>query len=228
MEEDPASLTEKRRTLRAVRWLILFIAVATALAWLLKPPATETRTLFLHPDGQLSLGSRDGEKFSPSTIAAWGLRDSATLSVPFILDTLPETPLSKWTPTIEHLATEGQFRYQLRAGGKSMNFHLPGGSPWDQSDRPEPQWIDLRRPTGDKPPLGQKFDVVVLADNSTTCDEVLTAAHPHQIPGTSLVVNSESLGLLRSKSEEKEHESSSKSSKPPQGLADRIRTFFQR
>ena len=100
MEEDPASLTEKRRTLRAVRWLIVFIALATALAWFLKPSATEARTLFLHPDGRLSLGSRDGEKFPPSTIAAWGLRDSATLSVPFILDTRPETPVSKWTPSI--------------------------------------------------------------------------------------------------------------------------------
>lgn len=226
MEEEPSSTTEKKRhTLRSLGWLILIIALASAAGWFLKPPPAEPKTLFLHPDGQLSLGSRGGAKFPPSAIAAWGLRDSPTLSNPFILDAPPETTLSKWAPAIEQLAVEGQFRYQLRAGGKSMNFHLPGGSPWDQSDRMEPQWIDLRRPTGAKPPRGQKFDVVILADSSTTCEETLTAARPHQIPGTSLVVDSESLVLLRSKGEDQAHKSSSK---PRQSLAGRIRAFFQR
>jgi hypothetical protein len=222
MEEDPASLTEKRRTLRSVRWLILFIALATAVGWFLMPPATEPKTLFLHPDGQLSLGRRDGEKFAPSAISSWPSPQITLISDHFVLDAPPETPASKWGDTFEQLATLGYASYQLRSAGESMNFHIPTYAGTTYSTRSEPQWIDIRRSPGEKPKLPQMFDVVVIADESTTCGEILAATRPHRVPGKSLRVTSMTLELLRTQSEDAEHEP------PKYSLVDRVRSIFRR
>ena len=222
MEEDPVSLTEKRRTLRSVRWLILFIALATAGGWFLMPPATEPRTLFLHPDGQLSLGRRDGEKFPPSAISSWPLSEGQLVYDHFVLDAPPETPASKWFETIEQLANLGYASYQLRAAGEAMNFHIAVLMRITCSTRTEPQWIDIRRSPGEKPKLPQMFDVVVVADESTTCGEILAATRPHRVPGKSLWVTSTTLSFRRTQSEDAEHEP------PKQSLVDRVRSLFRR
>ena len=222
MEEDSASLTEKRRTLRAVRWLIVFIALATALAWFLKPSATEARTLFLHPDGQLSLGSRDGEKFPPSAMEDWPMPTDPYAFEHFVLDAPPETPASAWGRTIEKLASLGYAQHQLRSAGESMNFHLPGMRGRDYTTRPEPEWIDIRREGGDRLRVNEKFDVVILGDDSTTCGEILAATRPHRIPGKSLFVTGENLWFRRAQDEELDHVPRK------QSLAARVRSLFGR
>jgi hypothetical protein len=221
MEEDPASVIEKRLTLRAVRWLLLLIALATALAWFLKPPATEARTLFLHPDGQLSLGSRDGAKFPPSAMEDWPMPANPYAFDHFVLDAPPETPASAWGRTIEKLACLGYAQHQLRSAGESMNFHLPGMRGRDYTTRIEPEWIDLRRDGGEMPRMREKFDVVILGDDSTTCGEILAATRQHRIPGRSLFVTGENLWFRRAQDEELAHEPSK------QSLAARVRNLFQ-
>jgi hypothetical protein len=221
MEKDPSSVTEKRRTLRTVRWLILFIALATAVAWFFKPPATEARTLFLHPDGQLSLGSRDGEKFLPSAMEDWPMPDDPYAFEHFVLDSPPETPASEWGRTIEKLACLGYARYQLRAAGESMNFRLPGMRERDYTTRTEPEWIDIRRNGGEKPKVDEKFDVVILGDDSTTCGEILAVTRPHRIPGRSLFVTGKGLWFRRAQDEDRDHQP------PKRSLAARVRSLFR-
>ena len=225
MEEDPSSTKEKkRRTLLAVRWLILFIALATAVGWFLMPPSAEPRTLFLHPDGQLSLGRRDGQKFPPSAIASWPPADGHHMSDHFILDAPPETPAAQWVETLEQLASQGYASYQLRSAGEAMNFHVALMGPIIYSTRAEPQWVDLRSTGGERPKWPEMFDVVIMGDDSTTCGEILAAARPHRIPGTSLYVTSASgsLGYRRTQTEDRDHEPLKRS------LAARVRGLFLR
>ena len=220
MEEDPPT-KGKGRALNSIGLLVLFLVVVTAISFALKPPPNEPGAVFLHPDGQLSLGRRDGKKFPPSAIESWPLTEGQAMSDHFVLDAPPETPASKWFETISQLASRGYASYQLRSADEAINFHIPDLRDTIYSTRTEPKWIDLRRGGGEKPKLRQMFDVVILVDDSVTCGEILAAIQQHRIPGTSLRLTNSTFEILRTKTEDFDHEP------PKHSLADRIRSAFR-
>lgn len=222
MEANPPA-KGKGRTLKSIGLFVLFLTVVTAISFALKPLPSEPRAIFLHPDGQLSLGSRNGEKFAPSVIESWPLTEGQPMSNHIILDALPETPASKWFETICQLASRGYASYQLRSAGEVMNFHVAMMMQITYSTRTEPHWVDLRPTGGEKPELREMFDVVVIGDDATTCGQILAAARPHQTLGKSLLITSttDSLGFRRAQTEDLDHEPSKLS------LADRVKSLFR-
>ncbi|MCW1923944.1 hypothetical protein OKA05_15360 [Luteolibacter arcticus] len=225
MEADPAIPAKKRRSLKPAGLLVLFIIVAMAVALALKPPATEPRTLFLHPDGLLSLGSREAAKFTAAEIEHWPRSDELQPGYQhFVLDAPAGTLLSAWSPTIEPLAGLGYPYYQLRVEGDSLNFHLPGMGSGHLTAGSTPVVVDLRRSGTPFTPQGENSDVVILIDRFATCDQVLEAARPHLRQGTSLTIGDETgslssgtMFLFRTRSEDESFQP------PKQSLAARLR-----
>lgn len=162
--------------------------------------------IHLHPDGKLTLGSRDGRVATPSEFEAW--RASGMKEAPIILDTPPGTTIDAWQPTLMVLGEMGFGRYQLRLGGQILNCHLPGSCCSGRGDTNIPAKIlDLRKRDDAPEPTEQShYDVQVLVDQSTTWDEVFQQSSIHLHPGVSLMIDKDGAVFLRDRDEDEQYQ----------------------
>lgn len=208
-----------------VGWLLGCLAVLLFVGFVMVRTARpEPRTLFLHPDGMLSLGDRNSEKFPPGRLPNWSAPDFLPAYDHIVLDAPQGTPLSAWNHTLEPLVSAGFGCFQLKMGSERLNFHIPllDGNLHLTADG-NPLLIDLR--TDSSSPYQQKAsnpDVVILIDPATTHGQLFDAARPHLKEGLSLVAESDpaSIMIIRRRDEDAIH-------RPPKiNLMNRIRIAF--
>ncbi|MEK7952304.1 hypothetical protein [Luteolibacter soli] len=220
MEEAPASATRKQRTLQSVCRLFLFAAIATTVAWVLKPPSNpEPLTLFLDHDGTFSYDRQGGEKLSSSEIKHWRTADHQAASGHLILDCFESTKVCEWDVVISELEKRGYVDFQLRIPNETMNFHLPVFYGRTYRTGATQQLIKL----GESriPGINQEADVYVEIGKTTTCGELISATRKYRAAGTSMFIVGNSV-WARSSSEDQDHQP------PKRSLADKLRGILPR
>lgn len=168
---------------------------------------------YVHPNGHVSMGGKDGPEVDPADIS----RRFETMRMwpgRIVIESDPELPMKKLEPLISTLQGLDFHCYQLRSNGIALNCSGPyegWGCCAVKTGNPNPEIIDLRAHGAlePSPALSNRGDlpwgdVSVAADGDISCGELLSETKASQRKGVSMEIHVENLHLSRSEFEDVE------------------------
>lgn len=155
-------------------------------------------TIYHHSDGTFSLNQKNGPPISPADVLKY-LRQYETFGT-IRLVAHSGTHLQDWFLMLDAGGASGAPWYQFEIEGLAYRFHLPSMMEIEDSLTPEIiNLTDIEYPsTKDSHP---RPEVVIVADQLTTCREAIVAATPHTARGRSVAIAGEYLYLRHNKGE---------------------------
>lgn len=176
-------------------WILGFFV----LPWIYSVNHDASPTIYHHADGTFSLNQKNGPATSPSEVSKHLMRYEAFGTIRLVGHS--NTLLQDWWAMFDECAQAGAPWYQLEIDGLAYRFHLPLAL-LESEDSPAPEIINLTDAeypgTKDSIPL---TEIAIVADEFTTCGEVISAAAPHTERGRSVAVVGKNLLLRHSKGE---------------------------
>ncbi len=197
--DAPEVFSGERSVSKILTGFGICILGASVGSWIYSENHDEAPAIYHHFDGTFSLNQKNGPTTSPSEVSRYLMRYEAFGTIRLVGHS--NTLLQDWRSMFDECAQAGAPWYQFEIDGLVYRFHLPIALS-ESEDSPAPEIINLTSAeypdTKDSLPL---TEIAIVADEFTTCGELISAAAPHAERGKSVAVVGKNLLLRHSKGE---------------------------